>query len=87
MLYLLEDNDKSRQVMGQYIEIYHYLDGKIELRANGTALPCSAYDRLTEVNQGAIVENKWLEHALAEAKTTMGNELPPLFQGVTTLSV
>jgi len=67
-LYLLEDNDKSRQVMGKYIEIYHYMDGKIELRANGTALPCSAYDRLTEVDQGAIVENKRLGHALAVAK-------------------
>lgn len=67
-LYLLEDNDKSRQVMGKYIEIYHYPDGKIELRANGTALPCSAYDRLTEVDQGAIVENKRLGHALAVAK-------------------
>jgi len=48
-LYSLEDNDKSRQVMGQYIEIYHYPGGKIELRANGTALPCSAYDRLVEI--------------------------------------
>jgi hypothetical protein len=67
-LYLLEDNDKSRQVMGKYIEIYHYPDGKIELRANGTALPCSAYDRLAEVDQGAIVENKRLGHALAVAK-------------------
>ena len=67
-LYMLEDNDKSRQVMGKYIEIYHYPDGKIELRANGTALPCSAYDRLAEVDQGAIVENKRLGHALAVAK-------------------
>jgi len=41
---------------------------KIELRANGTALPCSAYDRLAEVDQGAIVENKRLGHALAVAK-------------------
>ncbi len=67
-LYLLEDNDKSRQVMGEYIEIYHYPDGKIELRSNGIALPCSAYDRLAEVDQGAIVENKRLGHALAVAK-------------------
>jgi len=67
-LYLLEDNDKSRQVMGKYIEIYHYPDGKIELRSNGIALPCSAYDRLAEVDQGAIVENKRLGHALAVAK-------------------
>lgn len=54
--------------MGKYIEIYHYPDGKIELRENGTALPCSAYDRLAEVDQGAIVENKRLGHALAVAK-------------------
>lgn len=67
-LYLLEDNEKSRRVMGKYIEVYHYPDGRIKLWGNNAALPCSAYDRLAEVDQGAIVENKRLGHALAAAK-------------------
>lgn len=44
--------------------IYDYPDGRIELRADGTALPYTTYDRLPEVNQGAIVENKRLGHVL-----------------------
>jgi len=68
MLYLLEDNDESRRVMGKYLDTYQYPDGRIELRSNGTALPYSAYDRLSEVDQGEIIDNKRLGHALAVAK-------------------
>ena len=45
-----------------------YPDGRVELRSHGTVLPYSAYDRLSEVDQGAIVDNKRLGHALAVAK-------------------
>jgi hypothetical protein len=38
--------------------VYHYPDGRKELRLNGTLLPYSTYDRLSEIDQGAIVDNK-----------------------------
>src|SRR5476649_681010 len=60
VMYLLEDNDESRRVMGKYLDTYQYPDGRIELRSNGTALPYSAYDRLSEVDQGEIIDNKRL---------------------------
>ncbi len=41
---------------------------------NNAALPCSAYDRLAEVDQGAIVENKRLGHVLAAAKLVQDKE-------------
>ena len=64
MLYLIEDNEYSRRAMGKYIDVYHYPDGKKELRLNGIVLPCSTYDRLSEIDQGAIVDNKRLGRAL-----------------------
>lgn len=64
MLYLIEDSELSRRAIGKYIDVYHYPDGRKELRLNGEALPYSTYDRLSEVDQGEIVDNKRLGRAL-----------------------
>lgn len=45
-----------------------YPDGRVELRSHGVVLPYSAYDRLSEVDQSAIVDNKLLGHALGVVK-------------------
>jgi hypothetical protein len=46
----------------------------VELRVNDgtTSLPYSIYDKLTQVNQGEIVDNKRLGHALDIAKKLQG---------------
>lgn len=64
VLYLIEDNDLSRRAIGKYIEAWHYPDGRKELRINGAVLPYSTYDRLQEIDQGAIVDNKRLGRTL-----------------------
>lgn len=64
VLYLIEDNELSRRAIGKYIEVWHYPDGRKELRLNGAALPYSTYDRLSEIDQGAIVDNKRLGRTL-----------------------
>jgi transposase len=68
VLYLMEDSPGNRALVGQYVMVYHYPDGRIEPRANGAPLPCIPYDRLSEVDQGAIVENKRLGHVLQVAQ-------------------
>lgn len=64
VLYLIEDNELSRKAIGKYIEVWHYPHGPKELRLNGVALPYSTYDRLSEIDQGAIVDNKRLGRTL-----------------------
>lgn len=64
MLYLIEDTELSRKAIGKYIDVWHYPDGRKELRLNGVALPYSTYDRLSEIDQGAIVDNKRLGRTL-----------------------
>jgi hypothetical protein len=44
--------------------VYQVPDGKIEIRAAGVKVPYSTYDKLGAIDQGAIVENKQLGHAL-----------------------
>lgn len=62
MLFLLEDNHDSHRAMGKCI------DGHVKLSSQDVVLPYSAYDRLSEVDQGGIVNNKRLGHALVVAK-------------------
>jgi hypothetical protein len=40
----------------RYLEVYEYPDGRIEIRANGAALPYAyvPYDRLSEIDQGTV---------------------------------
>ncbi len=68
VIYLLNDTAETRKLMNQYIEVYEYPDGRIELCANGIALDYQRYDRLSEINHGAVVEHKRLSHILQTAQ-------------------
>jgi hypothetical protein len=63
-LYLLADNAANRRLIGKYIEVFQFPDGRIEIRVAGVSLPYSIYEKLGAVDQGAIVENKRLGHVL-----------------------
>ena len=63
-LYLLADTMEARAQIGKYVELYEYSDAHIEVRAAGISLAYTIYDKLLEVNQAAIVENKRLGHVL-----------------------
>ena len=64
VMYLLEDRPEHRRLIHRYLEVAEYPDGRIELWADGASLPYTTYDRLGEIDQGAIVENKRLGHVL-----------------------
>jgi hypothetical protein len=52
VMYLLDDTAANRGLIHQYLDVYEYLDGRIEIRANGAALACRQYDRLSDIDQG-----------------------------------
>ncbi len=68
VIYLLNDTVETRKLIHQYIEVYEYPDGRIELHANGMIFDYQRYDRLSEINQGAVVEHKRLSHVLQAAQ-------------------
>ncbi len=68
VMYLLEDTPANRKLIHRYIDVWEYPDGRIEVRADGAALPCVPYDRLPEIDQGAVIEHKRLGHALQVAQ-------------------
>lgn len=67
-LFLLEDIPENRRLIGKYLEIFQFPDGRVAIRVAGRALPYSVYDKLGAIDQGAIVENKRLGHTLQVAQ-------------------
>jgi len=60
VIYLLDNTKANRRWIGRYLEVWEYPDGRIEIRADGVALRCRRYDKLAEIDQGAIIEHKRL---------------------------
>jgi transposase len=68
-LYVLVDTPENRRLIGKYVEVFQYPEGRIEIRVAGRALPYSLYTNSGTINhQGAVVENKRLSHALQVLK-------------------
>jgi hypothetical protein len=68
VLYVLEDTPQNQRLIHRYVEVWEYPDGRIEIRAGGRALACGRYDKLAEVDQGAVIEHKRLAHPLQVAQ-------------------
>jgi hypothetical protein len=68
VIYMLADTAENRSLIHKYLDVFEYPDGRIEIRVNGAALPYVEYDRLSEIDQGAEIDNKRLSHALQIAQ-------------------
>jgi len=72
-LYLLADVPAHRRLIGKYIDVFQYPDGKIELRVAGVVLPYTTYDKLGVIDQGEVVASKRLGHVLQVAQLVQAN--------------
>ncbi len=68
-LYVLRDTAANRRLIGKYVDVFQYPDGRIEIRVAGQALHYSLYGTSGRpdpevLKQGTVVENKRLSHAL-----------------------
>jgi hypothetical protein len=75
-LFILEPTEISRPLAGKRVDVCEYPDGRLEIRHGDHVLPYRVFDKIRQVNQAAIVENKHLDAALAMAKA-MQELLPP----------
>lgn len=75
-LYVLVDTPDNRRLIGKYVEVFQYPDGRIEIRVAGRALPYSLYINSGLIDQGAIVENKRLGHALQVLQAAQARREP-----------
>jgi hypothetical protein len=65
---ILEQSAVSEELGGQYVDLYNFADGRLEVRSKGQVLPYRVFDKDQRVSHTANVENKRLGHALAIIK-------------------
>lgn len=73
---ILERTGLTEGVAGQYVDIYDFADGQLEVRWKGLSLPYVMFDKEQRVSHTAIVENKRLGAALAFIKAQQDAGLP-----------
>jgi hypothetical protein len=74
----LNVNDLTRGLVGKYVDVYEMPNGRIEVRAEGVALPCSVFDlHQQRVTHAAITENKHLSAVLAHNKEQQEKAMLP----------
>lgn len=76
VVFILEPTEISRPLAGKRVDVCEYPDGRLEIRHGEHVLPYRVFDKIRQVNQAAIVENRHLDAALAMAKL-MQDQLPP----------
>ena len=68
VLFLLDDSPVARTSIGKQVTVCDYPDGRVEVRWQGVPLTYRIFDKLRQVRQAAIVENKHLDAALEMAR-------------------
>ena len=67
-VFILEPNDVSRSLAGKRVDVCEYPDGRLEIRHGEHVQPYAMFDKIRQVNQAAVVDNKHLDAALTMAK-------------------
>ena len=68
VIYLIKPGPDTDMVAGKHVTVCDYPDGRFKIRFEGRELPYTEFDRLSQVHQGDIVNNKRLGSVLALAK-------------------
>ena len=59
-VYLLESTEENQRLIGKYLEFLEYPDGTVAIMHEGRKINYSIFDKLSQLNQREIVENKRL---------------------------
>ena len=65
VLFILEPTDQAKAAVGKRVRVVDYPDGRLAIRYKGIELAYHTFDKLRQVSQASIVENKQLGAALA----------------------
>lgn len=77
MMFILEPNAISSALARKRAMVCEYPDGTVEIQHEGRSLLYRVFDKIRQVNQAAIVDNKHLDAALIMARL-MQEQLPQL---------
>ncbi|RWK25040.1 MAG: ISNCY family transposase [Mesorhizobium sp.] len=73
---LLEKNDISCGLVGKYVDVYEFADGRLDVRWKACSLPYTVFDKEQRVTHTAITENKRLGEVLSWIKAQQDEARP-----------
>ena len=65
VMFILEPSEHAKAAIGKRVTVVDYPDGRLTIRYRGVELAYRTFDKVRQVTQAAIVENKQLGAALA----------------------
>jgi hypothetical protein len=65
VLFILEPSEQAKAAIGKRVTVVDYPDGRLAIRYRGVELAYHTFDKIQQVDHGAIVENKRLGAVLA----------------------
>ena len=64
-MFILDPSEQAKAAIGKRVTVVDYPDGRLAIRYRGVELAYRTFDKIQQVDQGAIVENKRLGAVLA----------------------
>jgi hypothetical protein len=64
-MFILEPSEQTKAAIGKRVTVVDYPDGRLSIRYRGVELAYRTFDKLRQVDQGAIADNKRLGAVLA----------------------
>jgi len=68
VLFLLEPSEITRELRRKRVTVVDYPDGRLAIRYRGLDLPYTTFDKLRQVSQATVVENKHLGAVLSHIR-------------------
>src|SRR5262252_5098652 len=65
VMFILEPSEQAKAAIGKRVTVVDYPDGRLAIRYKGVELTYRTFDKIRQVSQAAIVENKHLGAVLA----------------------
>jgi hypothetical protein len=65
VIFILEPTDQAKTAIGKRVTVVDYPDGRLSIRYKGVELAYRTFDKIRQVDQGAIADNKRLGPILA----------------------
>jgi len=65
VIFILEPSEQAKAAIGKRVTVIDYPDGRLSIRHNGIELAYRTFDKLRQVDQGAVADSKRLGAVLA----------------------
>ncbi|HTD84724.1 MAG TPA: ISNCY family transposase [Gemmatimonadaceae bacterium] len=65
VVFILEPSEQAKAAIGKRVTVFDYPDGRLSVRHKGIELAYRTFDKIRQIDQGAIVDNKRLGSVLA----------------------